>query len=133
MEQELCENLKKSTLREAHNVLELVKAGASIDFETDIKSSASGLAETYQARAEHLSQFTSHHATRLKKSTEEFGQNLRNSDSEEELAYARVDDTLLGGYVIWFIADTFVPLGCLYVIGKTEVSHEIWEQIWNEA
>ena len=79
-----------------------------------------------------LAGLSSHHARRLKKSTEEFCDNLKQLEEGEPIGYARVDDTLLGSYIVWYVVEKNHPLGCLYVIGKSEVSEEEWASIWNE-
>ena len=129
----LAEKLANSDLREARNVLTLIESGASIDFESDLKADPGALLETYRTRSRHLARFTSHHAQRLRKSTEEFSDNLENWEAGNSIAHARVDDSLLGSYIIWYVVDELTPVGCLYVIGKSEVSSEVWEEIWHDA
>ena len=128
----LTAQLEASTLREAANVTTLISAGGVIEFDTDTLATPPALLETYQARAEHLQQFASHHARRLQKSTEELCQSLTELPDEQSIAYARMDDSLLGSYIIWFIPESHQPVGCQYVIGKSEVSDDVWEDIWHQ-
>ncbi len=133
MNQALLEKLQRCTLREAKNVLTLLGSGASMESESGSKASPTALLETYEVRSEHLAQFTSHHANRLKLATDEFCANLAAWDQEQSVGYARVDDSLLGSYVVWYVVDPLTPIGCLYVIGKSEVSSREWESVWNDA
>ena len=128
----LTEQIKTTTLKEAANVANLLESGAELKYESDLKADSKALLETYTARAQHLGNLSSHHANRLERSTREFCENLTNLPSGEPIAYARVDDTLLGSYILWYIEDTQQPIGCLYVIGKTEVPDEAWGQLWND-
>ncbi|MEM7097565.1 MAG: hypothetical protein AAF541_04835 [Pseudomonadota bacterium] len=127
----LGEKLIACGLREAANVTALLEAGGSIEFDTDTLATPPALLETYRTRSEHLAQFDSHHAQRLKSSTDEFCAELTVLKDDQSVAYARIDDSLLGSYIIWFVADTQRPVGCQYVIGKSEVSDEVWEDIWH--
>ncbi len=128
----LTEHLKAAELREANNVANLLDSGAELKYESDLKADSTALLETYTARAQHLGNLSSHHANRLERSTKEFCDNLANLQSGEPIAYAHVDDTLLGSYILWYIEDTQQPIGCLYVIGKTEVPDEAWEKLWHD-
>ena len=114
-------------------MLNLIQSGVAIEFEPDIKADPVALKETYTARCAHLSQFNTHHAIRLRKATEEFVENLSRRETESPISHARVDDTLLGSYIIWYVVDGVEPIGCQYVIGKSEVPEETWEQIWNDV
>ena len=128
---DLVQLIQTSDLRESQNVSNLLEGGASLTFEEGLKAERTALLETYQARVEHLAQLNSHHAVRLKRATEEFCQNLEQLEEGVSVGYAQVDDTLLGSYIVWHVVDTQNPIGCLYVIGKSELPEEDWETLWN--
>lgn len=117
-------------LVEARNVLVLLAGESVLEQETQTLATAAALLESYQARCKHLEQFTSHHAKRLLRATQEFCARLANLDESCSVAYARIDDNLLGSYIVWFIPETLEPVGCLYVIGKSEVPEDAWHSLW---
>ena len=131
MSPSLISNLESSRLREAANAATILNNGAQLEQETTSKGTAEALLETYQQRVNHLSQFTSHHARRLLRATEEFCANLNALQADQSVAYARADDPLLGSYIIWYDTQALEPVGCLYVIGKSELPDEAWEGLWN--
>jgi len=128
----LTKNLRASRLVEANNVLRLLDDGASIDIEEGLQADPVGLLETYQARSKHLAQFSSRHAKRLQRTTNEFCEHLSRQADQSVIGHARIDDDLLGSYILWFLVKQEIPLGCLYVIGKSEVPDDVWETIWND-
>lgn len=133
MELNLTAMLNACTLVEAPNVSRLLDAGASVDLETDLAARAD-LLTTYRARQTHLAQFDTHHAKRLARSTDELVGALEAlPDDEQMIAHARVDDTLLGSYVVWFLPSSAEVLGALYIIGRSEVPAPVWRSIWEES
>lgn len=132
MTQTLIKNLKQTRVREAPNVVNLIAGGANLEIEAGLQADAEALLETYKTRAEHLTAFTTHHAQRLKKSTEELRDNLAALGAATTIGHARIDDTLLGSYFVWYVIDTEQPVGCLYVIGKSEVDEATWERLWQD-
>ena len=125
--------LEKSKLKEAGNALNQVRGGAQVELETESKATAGALIETYGERRAHLAEFTSHHAQRLRRSTVEFCEGLERLADDESISYARVDDSLLGSYIVWYLTTRSELVGCLYVIGKSEVSDDIWDELWHKA
>ena len=124
------EKLRDCGLAEAQNVLVLLSGEGRLEQETQTVATAAALLESYQTRCAHLEQFTSHHAGRLLRATQEFCSHLAKLDESCGVAYARVDDNLIGSYIVWFTAETFDPVGCLYVIGKSEVPEDAWHGLW---
>ena len=125
--------LEKSALKEAGNALNLLRAGAQVELETESKATAGALIETYRQRQAHLADFTSHHAQRLRRATVEFCQGLELLADDQSISYARVDDSLLGSYIVWYLTTRSELVGCLYVIGKSEVPEEVWDELWIKA
>ena len=97
---------------------------------TETKATAGALVETYRARQTHLASFGSHHAQRLRKATEEFCETLEKLTNSQSVSYAHVDDSLLGSYIVWYLSDGNEIVGCLYVIGKSEVPDDVWADLW---
>ena len=129
----LPELIQKSDLWETSNVSNLLQSGAKLEYESGLKADRVGLLETYSTRSKHLAKLSSHHAARLKRSTDEFCENLAKLADGDQIAYARVDDTLIGSYIVWYLVNTSQPIGCLYVIGKSEVAEDVWEKLWNNS
>ncbi|MEM7077570.1 MAG: hypothetical protein AAF513_02975 [Pseudomonadota bacterium] len=131
MELNLTTMLGQSGLIEADNVARLIETAEQIDVEETLASKAE-LLTTYRARLAHLGQFSTHHATRLQRATAEFVAALEQLDDEAMIAHARIDDPILGGYVVWFVPSNAVAIGALYVIGRSEVPAEVWQSIWED-
>ena len=132
MSDQLARALKQSTLREAANIATLLEGGAELELDATA-AVPSALLETYQTREQHLATLTTHHAQRLLRATQEFCAALSAASDEQKIGYARVDDTLLGSYIVWFDHDSFALLGCIYVIGKSEVEEQVWHSLWNDT
>ncbi|MFT7653346.1 MAG: hypothetical protein ACI9ON_003079 [Limisphaerales bacterium] len=122
--------LEKSKLKEAGNALNQVRAGAQVELETQSKATAGALIATYRERHVHLAGFSSHHAQRLTAATVEFCEGLELLTDDESISYARVDDSLLGSYIVWYLTTRSELVGCLYVIGKSEVADDVWDELW---
>lgn len=125
--------LDASILKEAANAAKLLRDGAPLNPESKPTATPRGLLPTYAERVEHLAGFASHHPGRLRNATEEFCRNLADLDDDEPVTYAQLDDPLLGSYVIWYVTASHEVVGCLYVIGKSEVPAEVWASIWSDT
>lgn len=125
--------LDTSTLKEAANAAKLLRDGAPLSTEANPTATPRGLRPTYEERAAHLAGFASHHPRRLQTATEEFCRNLADLDDDEPVTYTQLDDPLLGSYVIWYVTASHEVVGCLYVIGKSEVPPEVWSSIWSDT
>jgi len=125
--------LDASILKEAANAAKLLRDGAPLNPESKPTATPRGLLPTYAERAAHLAGFASPHPRRLQTATEEFCRNLADLDDDEPVTYAQLDDPLLGSYVIWYVIDSHEVIGCIYVIGKSEVPPEVWSSIWSDT
>ncbi len=126
-------SLARSDLREANNAAQLLRDEKThFERESETLAVPTALIETYETRLEHLAKFNTHHAQRLRRATEEFCTGLQALDDEQGIAYGRLDDPLLGSYIIWYNPEGAVVVGCLYVIGKSEVTEDVWQSLWQE-
>ena len=125
--------LTASACKESTNAARLLEQGVEFEKDSDTVAVPSALLETYESRLEHLARFQTHHAERLKAATHEFCETLTGLTDEQAIAYGRLDDTLLGSYIVWYIQSDQRVVGCLYVIGKSEVEEAVWEQLWEES
>lgn len=129
MEINLSQLLRASSLKEAANVVRLLEDNAEVSLDEHL-ASREELLENYRQRVTHLQQFQTHHAQRLQRASEEFVSALDKLPAQTMIAHARVDDPLLGGYVVWLEPTEQTIVGCLYVIGKSEVPADVWQSIW---
>jgi len=124
---EILEILKNSDL--------ILSAEANLEFENfeiEISQdpvSCEELLYIYQQRAEHISQFTTEHATQLKASTDELCSNL-SKHKEEQCLFHTLKGQLRHQYSLVVLKNSNVLLGCLKIVSKLNVTEQEWVQLW---